>query len=410
MTANQKYIFTSILDLFGKDVQENFVAMLTFCDGKEPQIVEALKEKDSIFDKIIPYIKGNWYYKFNNSAIYSDDIDDEFTQMFWKLGMKSFEGFISQLLKIPRKSLTQSKEVLRERQSIENSIKNLSDELQRGLTTMESIRQTLDAIQNSKLNVDASEGFEIKTKVTVWKSIPAPVGQYTTTCQNCNRTCHENCAYGPGESKSGCCAMDNNGYCHECPGRCHHTIHANLPILWRSYEETNTVTDKDLKARYYDNKSKLSKQTQYINGLKNDFDIITMNCLDTQERIKNSVDRLKQIALNSNSYESSEEYLDLLIESEKSEKKKGYIERIKGYEELKKQHKILREAKMKILQQNLLKILKKNLLQKNKMLKRIKIVVFFKKYTHKYLILKIFIKNFYHISKSHKIHFFIFLH
>ena len=54
--------------------------------------------------------------------------------------MKSFEGFISQLLKIPRKSLTQSKEVLRERQSIENSIKNLSDELQRGLTTMESIR------------------------------------------------------------------------------------------------------------------------------------------------------------------------------------------------------------------------------------------------------------------------------
>ena len=140
LTINQRYIFTSILDLFGKDVQENFVAMLTFCDGKEPQIVEALKEKDSIFDKIIPYIKGNWYYKFNNSAIYSDDIDDEFTQMFWKLGMKSFEGFISQLLKIPRKSLTQSKEVLRERQSIENSIKNLSDELQRGLTTMESIR------------------------------------------------------------------------------------------------------------------------------------------------------------------------------------------------------------------------------------------------------------------------------
>ena len=84
MTANQKYIFTSILDLFGKDVQENFVAMLTFCDGKEPQIVQALKEPCSIFNKIIPYIKGSWYHKFNNLAIYSDEIEDEFTQMLWK--------------------------------------------------------------------------------------------------------------------------------------------------------------------------------------------------------------------------------------------------------------------------------------------------------------------------------------
>ena len=39
--------------------------MLTFCDGKEPQIVTALKEPGSIFDNIIPHIKGNWYYKFN---------------------------------------------------------------------------------------------------------------------------------------------------------------------------------------------------------------------------------------------------------------------------------------------------------------------------------------------------------
>ncbi len=52
MTANQKYIFTSILDLFGKDVQENFVAMLTFCDRKEPQIVQALKEPGFIFTQM----------------------------------------------------------------------------------------------------------------------------------------------------------------------------------------------------------------------------------------------------------------------------------------------------------------------------------------------------------------------
>ncbi len=60
--------------------------------------------------------------------------------------MKSFDAFIQQLLKIPRKSLTQLKEVLKESQSLENSIKNLSMDLQKGLSTIESIRQTLEAI------------------------------------------------------------------------------------------------------------------------------------------------------------------------------------------------------------------------------------------------------------------------
>ena len=82
LTANQKYIFISILDLFGKDVQENFIAKLIFYNGREPKIVLVLKEEGSIFDKIIPHIKGNWYYKFNNSAIYSDDVNDEFTKIF----------------------------------------------------------------------------------------------------------------------------------------------------------------------------------------------------------------------------------------------------------------------------------------------------------------------------------------
>ena len=77
--------------------------MLTFCDGKEPEAIKALKKEGSILDKIIPHIKGNLYYKFNNSAIYSDDINDEFTQMFWKLGMKSFKDFFKHLVQNPKK-------------------------------------------------------------------------------------------------------------------------------------------------------------------------------------------------------------------------------------------------------------------------------------------------------------------
>ena len=63
-------------------------------------------------------------------------------------------------------------------------------------------------------------------------------------------------------------------------------MHQNLPIIYYSETKEETVTNKDLEKRYYDNKSKLSKETQYINGLKNDFNKVTMSCHETQEHIK----------------------------------------------------------------------------------------------------------------------------
>ena len=43
LTINQKYIFTSVFDLFGEDVKENFIAMFTFCFGGIPQVVSSIR-------------------------------------------------------------------------------------------------------------------------------------------------------------------------------------------------------------------------------------------------------------------------------------------------------------------------------------------------------------------------------
>ena len=53
LTANQNYIFSSVMSLFGKDIAENFIPMLTFCDADEPQILDSLVAKDSIFNPIL---------------------------------------------------------------------------------------------------------------------------------------------------------------------------------------------------------------------------------------------------------------------------------------------------------------------------------------------------------------------
>lgn len=37
--AANKFVFQSIQNLFGKDVEDRFIPMFTFCDGKEPPAI-----------------------------------------------------------------------------------------------------------------------------------------------------------------------------------------------------------------------------------------------------------------------------------------------------------------------------------------------------------------------------------
>ena len=55
----------------------------------------------------------NFYYKFNNSALFSKTEGDMFERMFWDMGIKSMDQFFKDLeSKFSPKSLSLTKEVL----------------------------------------------------------------------------------------------------------------------------------------------------------------------------------------------------------------------------------------------------------------------------------------------------------
>jgi hypothetical protein len=342
LTANQKYIFNKVMELFGKDIAENFIAALTFCDGKEPQIVAALQEKGSIFDEIIPLIKSPWYLKFNNSSIFSNS-NDEFSRMFWKLGMDSFKSFMDKLTRLPQKSLCLSKDVLNERKRLENTILRLQPLLTQGLNSMESIRQLLKVIETNQIQINSTKDFKTTVQTPKIEKVDLSPGVHTTTCINCNFTCHNGCAYSNNAEKANCCAM-SNGYCTVCPNRCHWERHSNLPYIFKYYTVSEVVTQKELEAKFYDATNSKLKSVQILEGLEKEFEDISIKCLETQETIRNSIVMLKKIALNSNTFESSEEYIDLMIISEEDEKKPFWQDRVKSLKELKKQHGLIRQA------------------------------------------------------------------
>ena len=52
-----------------------------------------------MFVEIIPYIENPWFYKFNNSGIFQKDLDNEFNESFFKLGIKIFEDLTNRIIK-----------------------------------------------------------------------------------------------------------------------------------------------------------------------------------------------------------------------------------------------------------------------------------------------------------------------
>ena len=65
-TATQKYMFDSMLSIFGKDLEKKIYVLATFADAKDPPVLEALKEYNVPYDRVM---------KFNNSALFANNKD-----------------------------------------------------------------------------------------------------------------------------------------------------------------------------------------------------------------------------------------------------------------------------------------------------------------------------------------------
>ena len=348
LSANQKYIFNCILDLFGDDVKSNFICMLTFCDGAKPVILDSLQSKQFMFHEIIPYIETPWFYKFNNSGIYEKDEENEFNLSFFNLGMKSFKDFTERVKKLKKISLNKSKEVLEERQHLEKQVEILQVALKEGIDKVNYIKGIINMIKSVKGNLNGAKNFTKKIKTYKPKKYPVYDGRLITTCLICCHTCHDNCNL-QDANKYNCAAMKRdktniyNTRCAVCKGKCMWSQHKNLPFIFKEELVEETVTLDELKKLYYDSKSELDTKTQLILGAKKDLIDLNIQCLDIQELITKGINRLKEIALNKSVFATSEEYIELLIQTERSECKPGYEIRIEGLKLLKNQKKTLRE-------------------------------------------------------------------
>ncbi|KAJ3595635.1 hypothetical protein NHX12_004938 [Muraenolepis orangiensis] len=168
LTATQKYVFDSVLSIFGNNVADNIRILVTFADSQLPPVLTAINESGAPCPKTKDGLPVN--FKFNNSALFADnkvadsalDGDDDedgegnFDKMFWAMGTKSMKNFFTALKIIETKSLTLTKEVLQQRGQLENTIENLQKKVKLGLDKHEEIKQESQILQTHKAPITAN--------------------------------------------------------------------------------------------------------------------------------------------------------------------------------------------------------------------------------------------------------------
>ncbi|CAG0903456.1 unnamed protein product [Darwinula stevensoni] len=290
LTPSQKYIFDSILSVFGRDVADIIYVLVTFADNTTPPVLNAIKVAG------VPY-KGD--FKFNNSALFPDkQHSKDFERMYWEMGAENYEMFFRKFLETRPVSLTLTKEVMQERKHLETTLQGLQPQILTSLGRLEQVRQEHATLKQHEADILANKNFSYKVKVQKQLKLNLKTGEYVTNCLKCNFTCHYPCTV-PNDDRKGDCDVVNymTGQCMVCPGMCHWRNHVNNQYRFEIVEEEVKKTSKELKAKYKRAAGEKFTVQGVVKELIKEFNQERAKVLDLTKRAHKCLRKLEEIAL-----------------------------------------------------------------------------------------------------------------
>ncbi|CAL8236504.1 unnamed protein product [Boreogadus saida] len=340
LTPTQKYIFDSVLAIFGKDVAENIRILVTFADVKKPLVLEAIKVSGlpcPTEENGLPI-----HFKFNNSDKMTpgennedEDSDDgviDWDKKLWDMGTKNMNKFFSALNVIETKSLTLTKEVLRQRAQLHISIEDLNRKVKFGLTKLEEIKKESETLKDHESTIKANGDFDYIVNVT--RPVQVKCSTSSLNCGICNVTCHKSCGKVWGFLYF-CEAFDGWANCVICEGKCAKRKHVFNYYYWDTETVSEKRTYKELKKKYEMASKDAMSIEDIIKQMELEYDHLQDEVVKLMECSAQCLSTLKEIALRPDPL-STPEYIDLLIEQEKSDHEHGFMERIEKLGDMKR--------------------------------------------------------------------------
>jgi hypothetical protein len=352
LSPTQIYIFDSVLSIFGNDLKENINFLLTFADSQVPPVLSAIAEAGLPYPTD-PDTGESLHHKFDNSGFFCSSHEsagntvDKFYRFFWRMGMDNFQRFFSVLATMKTKSLSLTKQVLKERKQLDATVDGLQSLIKIGCSKMEEMRKTKQMITNSKVQIEANENVEFEVEVTVPQKIELPAGQYITNCNKCYITCHNSFSIPNDGNKDGCWAMDSSGNCRICPRKCKWNMHVNQPYRWEYVIEKQATSSDAIKQKYEAELKRKLTAENLVKVLEKDVEDNIKIVHQRVDTVAKCIQKLDEIALRPNPCVLTPQYIDLIIDAEQQEKRPGFKERIESLKKLRQMAVITSKIKNK---------------------------------------------------------------
>ena len=308
----QKHVLQSIFTIFGKDIEENIFVISTHDDmEEEPKALAAIRKAQISCTKI---------FQFNNHQLYRQR-KTPLSKTHWEGTSESFNEFLSSFKHIQGISLEQTNEVLRERSVLEDILKSLNCQMRSIVAKIDEKEVWKETHFN--LSREAKKRRRSRSLVEKIRENPAPAGRNVTSCRKCQYTCHNKCWCDT--RKYWCNRINILGHCRVCPGKCSYKEHISGVIYKQDFEKKEIQCNEEEKV---DAEIRIANIDEEQKVLRKKMKKITKDARECLQKIN-------KIALRPNPLTDTE-YIDLLIEQEKSEHGVGWETRIAHYTELKR--------------------------------------------------------------------------
>lgn len=305
LSDRQHYIIGSILSLFGKDIVNNIVFLITHSDGLPPKNVLGAIKKAKIpcrRDKSGQPV----YFLFNNCHAEARHNEKRYIRTqrnAWENCTEEMEKFLQSLDEKERRSLELTSNVLIERIQLEALICNVQLRIREKELKKAEKLQIQEAMRQNKEKIEQCKNFIIEVKKTVKMMVPIESKSWkhrnATTCTVCEENCHEfNCWWVSDPSK---CKVMKNGYCTVCTGKCHHSKHVKGSKKYIISTSSVIIVFDDLKKMYEETQEQTKWFSVIMDHLDKDLQAIEHQKLVLLSNAYKTIKHLSQIALKPDS-------------------------------------------------------------------------------------------------------------
>ena len=343
LTPTQKYIFHSILSIFGKDIASSILLMATFADRKTPPVVGALQEAGATFRKC---------FRFNNSALYpeEDDEDDDsldsedaeqtnFDEIFWGLTMNSFKEFLEELFHMDSRQLN-----LNEREQLKLRLQGLKLQGLWTVAKIEELKEEEKIVNQHIADINANQEFNY----TVDAAKPRPVEHNveSTNCTKCWFTCHENCScpLSADEEEVNCVSVQKR-ICTVCPGECNFSYHTRSAVKYEFCIVKDKRSSETLMKQYSMTPDEYNTDT-LVAKLRNTVAAQYSEMFRYIRDVQQTTARLNELSLRPNTTISSRDCIEMLIHMEETRKEWKFNQRVKRLQFIQREAELLFDSRV----------------------------------------------------------------